>query len=183
MLHVFLCAVSWGLSGRVWLCTWCCLEVRVRLNCLCGACSNCNTLGGLLSSVLVVSFLQCFRGVATTSFLLAMSFLFVPFGWPAFLHSVVERVALYGFQLLLARWCVCLWMLMVDGLTRSVFFTEGPFGVPFYCVYWLLVIDSWGAKRCRARVCCPILCILCLLYTYCFTDSVVCGYERISREF
>ena len=138
----------------------------MRLNCLCGACSNCNTLGGLLSSVLVVSFLQWFRGVGYYKFSPG-SVLFVrAVGWPAFLHSGVERVTLYGFQLLLARWCDCWWMSMVDGLTRSVFFTEGPFWRGFLlCV---LVIDSWGAKRCHARVCCPILCILCLLYTYCF---------------
>ena len=118
----FLCAVSWGLSGRVWLRTWCCLEVRVRLNCLCGACSNCITLGGLLSSVLVVTFCSVSGASVATSFLLALSFLFVPSGWPAVLHSVGERVALYGFQILFARWCVCWWMSMMDGLTRSVFF-------------------------------------------------------------
>ena len=40
----------------------------MRLNFLYGACSNCNTLGGLLSSVLVVSCLQCFGGVGYYKF-------------------------------------------------------------------------------------------------------------------
>ena len=57
-------APSRGVSlWRLWLCSWCFLEVPVRLNCLCGACNTCTTLGGLLSCVLVVSFLQCFRDV------------------------------------------------------------------------------------------------------------------------
>ena len=163
MLHVFLCAVSWGLSGRVWLRTWCCLEVRVRLNCLCGACSNCNTLGGLLSSVLVVTFLQCFWGVGCYKFSPG-SVLFVRAVWLAGVSAQCWGT------------CCSLWFsapvctlvrLLVDvddGWAHAFcLFTEGFFGVTFYCVYWLLVIDSWGAKRCHARVCCPILCIFVLV--------------------
>ena len=131
----------------------------MRLNCLYGACSNCNTLGGLLSSVLVVSCLQCFGGVGYYKFSLG-SVLFVRavFGWPACLHSGVERVALYGFQLLLARLCDCWWMSMVDGLTRSVFHGRAFRRDFLLCV---LVIVSWGAKRCHARVCSPILSYAC----------------------
>ena len=140
VLHVFLCAVSWGLSGRVWLRTWCCLEVRVRLNCLCGACSNCNTFGGLLSSVLVVTFCSVSGASVATSFLLALSFLF-------------RAVWLAGGS---AQWwgtCCSLWFsapdctlvrLLVDvddGWAHAFcLLTEGFFGVTFYCVYWLLVI-------------------------------------------
>ena len=105
----------------------------MRLNCLCGACSNCNTLGGLLSSVLVVSFLQCFWGDSYYKFSPGFVLLFVPSVGRRFCTvlqcSVVERVALYGFQLLFARWCVLL--VDVDGGWAHAFclFTEGLFGV------------------------------------------------------
>ena len=99
-------APSLGVSlWRLWLCSWCCLEVRVR--------NTCTTLGGLLSSVLVVSFLQCVRGVrwSLQGFSLLCPSFFVPYGWLAYLHCGVERVILYGFQLLLARKV----RLLVDG--------------------------------------------------------------------
>ena len=61
---------------------------------------------------------------------------------------------------------------MVDGLTRSVFFTEGAFWRDFLlCV---LVIDSWGAKRCHARVCCPIL---SYVFCACCTRIVFYGFS------
>ena len=52
----------------------------------------------------------------------------------------------------------------VDGGWAHAFclFHGRAFWREFYCVYWLVVIVSRGAKRCHARVCCPIL---CLLYT------------------
>ena len=51
-----------------------------------------------------------------------------------------------------------------------------------YCVHVVVYeeLSSWGAKRWHTGVCCLMY---CLLYAYGFTDSVVCGYERISREF
>ena len=74
---------------------------------------------------------------------------------------------------------------MVGGLARSVVFSRK--GLFFYCVYWFVVSDSRGAKRCVAMqessVLSYLMYFLRLLYTYCFTDSVVCGYERVSREF
>ena len=51
------------------------------------------------------------RAVVTASFLLALTFFFVPYGWLAYLHCGVERVILYGFQLLLTRKV----RLLVDG--------------------------------------------------------------------
>ena len=141
----------------------------MRLNCLCGACNNCNTLGGLLSSVLVVSFLQCFRGVGYCKFSPGFV-LFVRAVWLAGMSAQwCGTCYSLRFQLLLARWCDCWWM--VDGGWAHVFclFHGRAFWRDF--LLRVLVIDSWGAKRCHTRVCCPILsilCILCLLYAYCF---------------
>ena len=82
----------------------------------------------------------------------------MPYGWLAFLHIGAERVILLGFQLLLARWCDCWWM--VDGGWAHAFclFLGRALWRDFLlCV---LVIDSWGAKRCHTRVC-------CLIYVFC----------------
>ena len=81
---------------------------------------------------------------------------FCPFlaGVSAQCCSVVERVALYGFQLLFARWCVLL--VDVDGGWAHAFCLFSV-GLDCYCVYWLVVIVSRGAKRCLARVFCPVL--------------------------
>ena len=113
--HVFFCTVSWGLSVTVVVVPMVlsggarATELSVRcmqhLYYSCWLIVQCPC--GIVSAV--------FQGhaVVTTSFLLALSFFFVPYVWLAFLHSGVERVILYGFQPPLTRWCDCLWM--VDG--------------------------------------------------------------------
>ena len=98
-IHLLLCstcfsAPSRGISlWRLWLCSWCCLEVRVRLNCLCGACNTCSTLGWLIVQCPcgIVSAVFQGRAVVIASFLLALSFFFVLYGWLAYLHCGVER--------------------------------------------------------------------------------------------
>ena len=137
----------------------------MRLNCLCGACSNCITLGGLLSSVLVVSFLQCSWGDSYYKFSPGFVLLFVPSGWPAFLHSV----AVLWNVLLSMVFSSCLHVGAFAGGcrwwvgSRVLSFHERAFWRDFYYVYWLVVIDSRGPKRCHARVCCPILRIFVLV--------------------
>ena len=87
-------APSRGLSlWRLWLCSWCCLEVRGRLNCLCGDCNTCSTLGWLIVQCLcgIVSAVFQGRAVVIASSLLAMSAFFVLYGWLAYLHCGVER--------------------------------------------------------------------------------------------
>ena len=110
---MFFCAVSWGLSVAVVVVLLVlsggarATELSVRclqhlyytwwliVQCPCG----------------IVSAVFQGRAVVTASFLLALPFFFVPYGWLAYLHCGVERVILYGFQLLLARKV----RLLVDG--------------------------------------------------------------------
>ena len=65
---------------------------------------------------------------------------------------------------------VCTLVLFAGGCrwwvgSRVLSFHERAFWRDFYFVYWLVEIDSRGAKRCHARVCCPILRIFCACCT------------------
>ena len=165
VLHVFLCAVSWGLSGRVWLRTWYCLEVRVRLNCLCGACSNCNTLGGLLSSVLVVSFLQCSWGDSYYKFSPGFALLFVPSVGRRFctvLQCCGTRCSLW----FSAPVCTLVRLLVdVDGGWAHAFclFTEGLFGVTsIVCIgLWYLIRGVPSVVMQESAVLSYVFCACC----------------------
>ena len=65
----------------------------MRLNCLCGACNTCSTLGWLIvqCSCGIASAVFQGRAVVIASFLLALSVFFVLYGWLAYLHCGVER--------------------------------------------------------------------------------------------
>ena len=131
-------------------CSWCCLEVRVRLNCLCGACNTCSTLGGLLSSVPVESFLQCFWGVrwSLQVFFWLCPFFFVLYGWR--ICIVVWYVLFNVFQLLLTRKVRllvdgCWWWALVICLSHG----RASWRDFLYCVHVVVYEEliSWGAKR------------------------------------
>ena len=98
VLHVFFCAVSWGLS----------VAVGVVLLVLSGGARATELSVRCLQHMFYTWWLivQCFRGVrwSLQVFFWLCPFFFVPYGWLAFLHCGVERVILfYGFQLLLTR--------------------------------------------------------------------------------